>query len=75
MMKVDTFFVTVDVDDICLDLVLDGTCVMFSNNETLKGKVTNQGAWELLALSYHDDVYEHSFSITSFVFHSSNSLK
>ncbi len=68
-MKVDIFFVMVDVDDINLDSMLDSSNVHnVSNNKTLKGKVTNQGAWELMAPICHEDVYEQSFSITSFVF-------
>jgi hypothetical protein len=41
-MKVDIFFVMVDVDDINLDSMLDSSNVHnVSNNKTLKGKVTN----------------------------------
>jgi hypothetical protein len=39
---------------------------MFQIKKNLKGKTTKQGAWELVALTCHDDAYESSFSITFF---------
>jgi hypothetical protein len=65
-----------DVNDIHLDPTLDGnkTCNV-SNNKTPKGKVTNQGTWELMMLTCHDDTYELSFSLASFIFHQFQLIK
>ncbi len=68
--QVETFFMTMDVDDSRLYLKLDGNKRHnSSNHKTLKGKAINQGAWELVAPTWHDDIYEQSFFLTSSDFH------
>jgi hypothetical protein len=49
------FFVEVNLDEHCPDLVTDGSkrCTI-SNPETLIGTITHQGAWEVMALTSHD---------------------
>jgi hypothetical protein len=48
---------------------------MFQITKNLKSKATNQGAWELVTVTCHDDAYEWSFSITFFVSIVPNSSK
>jgi hypothetical protein len=68
--QVDTFSMTMDVDDSHLDLMPHGNKRHNgSNHKTLTGKAINQVAWELVAPTWHDDVYEQSFFFTSSNFH------
>lgn len=61
---------TMDVDDSCLDLMPNGNKRHNgSNHKTLKGKAINQGAWELVVPTWHDDVYEQSFFFIFSNFH------
>jgi hypothetical protein len=58
-MKVERFFVTMDVAYSHLDSMLDGSqWHNISNHKNLKSKVTNQGAWELVVPTCYDEVCE-----------------
>jgi hypothetical protein len=55
----DSFSIKVDLDDICFHPMLNGNKRHnISNEVTLKGKVTNHGMGELLALIFHDNICE-----------------
>jgi hypothetical protein len=55
----DSFFIRVDLDDICFHPMLSGNKRHnVSNEETLKGKVTNHGTWELVVVIFHDNICE-----------------
>jgi hypothetical protein len=49
MQQITNFFVGVDLDEHCLDLMTSGNkkCT-FSNHETLTGTSTQQGVWEVV---------------------------
>jgi hypothetical protein len=45
----------VDLDEHCLDSMTSGNkgCIVL-NHETLTGKTTHQGAWEVVVPTWHD---------------------
>jgi hypothetical protein len=59
-------YVKVDLDEHCLDSVTSGsTRHTISNLKTLIGIRTNQGAWEVVTLTWHDVDCEQLFFLTS----------